>query len=384
MSNLIGWSALTSTYTSPRSFLRAASTTSGTLGTKTLCLGKRNVALADHGDYTYICVYNDIDAVESEDVAQISVTGYALADSGESFCLVVDPQDDSTPDNSIVLSNRAVAVNESGDLIFHDSTTDIGTPDEEDVVFIASKPLRVVRKGGNWYLAVSGLSGSPIPGMALWLKADAGVLNGSDAPASNTNQVKTWQDQSGNGFHIADNGSTRPVYTTNAVNSRPAIVFDGSTTELAGDVTSSVSNFTMFMVGYYSGTVPINAIKVATAYGSSGAGTLWMGEFSDGKASLSLSSLGNDLYSSVTNSLTPHIWTGKLVSGTTLYGWLDGTSIGNSSASVSDRNGNTLTLGSYAGSLYFQGGICEILIYSSALSDSDRQKVETYLTNKWL
>jgi hypothetical protein len=156
MSNLIGWSALTSTYTYPRSFLKAASTSSGTLGTNTLCLGKRNIALADHGDYKYICVYNDSDAVDSDDVAQISVTGYALAESGESFCLVVDPQDDATPDNSIVLSNRAVAVNESGDLIFHDSTTDIGTPDDEDVVFIASKPLRVVRKGNNWYLAVSG------------------------------------------------------------------------------------------------------------------------------------------------------------------------------------------------------------------------------------
>ena len=157
MSNLIGWSALTSTYTSPRSFLRAASTSSGTLGITTLCLGKRNIALADHGDYKYICVYNDSGAVDSEDVAQISITGYALADSGESFCLVIDPQGDTTPDNSIVLGNRAVAVNAAGDLIFHNSTSAIGTPDDEDVVFIASKPLRVVRKGDDWYLAVSGL-----------------------------------------------------------------------------------------------------------------------------------------------------------------------------------------------------------------------------------
>jgi hypothetical protein len=32
---------------------------------------------------------------------------------------------------------------------------------------------------------------------------------------------------------------------------------------------------------------------------------------------------------------------------------------------------------------YFYGDICEIIAYNSALSDPDRQSVESYLNNKW-
>lgn len=155
MGNLIGFSALKTTVVSGNLLLRCGLSTAGTVGTRTLCLGKRNVALADNGDYALLCVFNHSAAV-ADATKTINVTGkrYQIAASGESFAIVCDQPSDKTPANSIVLGNRAIAVNAAGELIAKDCTATIGTPDEEDVVFVGDQPLRVVRKGSNWYLGV--------------------------------------------------------------------------------------------------------------------------------------------------------------------------------------------------------------------------------------
>jgi hypothetical protein len=154
MGNLIGFSALRKTLTSGKYVLRIALTSNGTLGSRTLCLGGRNIAVADHGDYGYLCVFNHSAAVSATPTTTICGNRFALATSGESYCVVGASQADSTPANSIVLGTVPIATNANGDLICKDLTATIGTPDEEDVIFIGETPLRVVRKGSNWYLVV--------------------------------------------------------------------------------------------------------------------------------------------------------------------------------------------------------------------------------------
>lgn len=155
MGNLIGFSALKTTVISGNLRLRIGLGTAGTVGTRTLCLGKRNIAVADNGNYAHICVFNDTSAVnEATKTANITGKRYQLADSGRAFVIVCDQPSDKTPVNSIVLGNVAIAVNAAGELVAKDCTATIGTPDEEDVVFLADAPLRVVRKGNNWYLGV--------------------------------------------------------------------------------------------------------------------------------------------------------------------------------------------------------------------------------------
>jgi hypothetical protein len=161
MGNLIGFSALKTTTVSGNLLLRLGLSTAGTVGTRTICLGNRNIVLADYGgttdkpDYLILCVFNHSAAV-AHATKTVNVTGkrYQLATSSESFVIVCDQPTDKTPANSIVLGNRAIAVNAAGELIAKDCTTAIGTPDEEDVVFVGDQPLRVVRKGSNWYLGV--------------------------------------------------------------------------------------------------------------------------------------------------------------------------------------------------------------------------------------
>lgn len=56
----------------------------------------------------------------------------------------------------------------------------------------------------------------------LWLKADRGVI-------LTDNKISTWQDQSINAYHLEQsNVSIRPSLTMNAINSLPAIHFNGT------------------------------------------------------------------------------------------------------------------------------------------------------------
>ena len=68
----------------------------------------------------------------------------------------------------------------------------------------------------------------PVSDAQVWLKADAGVLNASDLPASNGEAVKTWQDQSGNFNHVTQTTAARqPTFNTGVLNGMPAVSFDG-------------------------------------------------------------------------------------------------------------------------------------------------------------
>ena len=155
MGNIIGFSALQSVIVSGNRLLCMGLSTAGTVGSRTLCLGSRNISLANYNGYALLCIFNDTSAVASSKNANITGIRYSLATSGQSYCLVINEPADLTPTNSIVVGDVPLAVNAEGQLIVQDCTTSIGTPDQEDVIFIADEPLRVVRKGSNWYLAVT-------------------------------------------------------------------------------------------------------------------------------------------------------------------------------------------------------------------------------------
>ncbi|MDZ4183134.1 MAG: hypothetical protein U1B83_09675 [Candidatus Cloacimonadaceae bacterium] len=61
-------------------------------------------------------------------------------------------------------------------------------------------------------------------GLQMWL--DANALTG----LNNNDPVSSWTDQSGNAKHaVQDTLALRPLYKTNIINGKPAIVFDGQT-----------------------------------------------------------------------------------------------------------------------------------------------------------
>jgi hypothetical protein len=74
---------------------------------------------------------------------------------------------------------------------------------------------------------VTPIIGPPVIGETLWFDASriSGVSNGS--------ALASWPDLSGGGFDVSATGTARPTYTTGAVNGLPAVIFNGSTHQLA-------------------------------------------------------------------------------------------------------------------------------------------------------
>jgi len=152
MRNAIGLAALTSTVTSGERLLNLAITSAGTVGTNVLCLGSRNITLANNGNYKHLCIFRDTSGKSIGNAISINTLRYALMTSGLSYCILGQLISDNIPVNSLVLGNEAIAINAEGDIIAQDVTALVGTPDEEDVIFIGDSPLRVIYKAPNWYM----------------------------------------------------------------------------------------------------------------------------------------------------------------------------------------------------------------------------------------
>jgi hypothetical protein len=89
--------------------------------------------------------------------------------------------------------------------------------------------------------------------LLLWLRADKGALNASGIPATGTQRVATWQDQSGNNRHFTQTDNTlRPRIALAGVNGQPGIEFAGNGDFLLDDdgenYINGLNNFTLMMV----------------------------------------------------------------------------------------------------------------------------------------
>jgi hypothetical protein len=218
-----------------------------------------------------------------------------------------------------------------------------------------------------------------VSGVALWLDAsdtNTVQLNGSS--------VTNWLDKSGNGRNFSQGNATyQPAY------SNPNISLDGSN----DGVMRTAGNF-----GYGTGDFAILAVVKPTArngtYGSEivgqhayGSGADFIFHIAPGGQLRYKRGGGTDV---VTSGGTVALNTNSVVSVSRtsnnhalhINGTQDGTAVDANSI------GNTLTTGigvanNYNAGSAFSGQINEILIVSSTLTTSDRQKVEGYLAWKW-
>lgn len=224
-----------------------------------------------------------------------------------------------------------------------------------------------------------------IAGLKLWLKADAGALNASDLAATDTEAVKTWQDQSGNGWHATQaTAGNRPAWYIGASsNGSPVVRFDGVDDYFQlGNLMSGAAAGTAFVVLSINNDPPApdRSSGPLSRFGTpSNAHYPWI----DG-------AIYDDFGSTVRKdaiAVAPSLAAWRVYEVLSAAGdwrnYLDG-SLLHATTSNTVAWGATPFIGSNGlGQYFIDGDIAEVLVYAAALSDADRQAVESYLMSKY-
>jgi len=257
------------------------------------------------------------------------------------------------------------------------SATDTGTAGD---ISWDSSYIYVCTAANTWKRTAALSSWGDLPdiaGLQLWLDADD-----SDTITLNGSTVSQWNDKSGNDYHVSQStASNQPTYTASALNSKSVVRFDGNDELTNGSATpvGGSTNRTVFVV--------FNSTAGSIAYG------VVLGDSTSNGQSFGISREiavrvhnGNRVWSTGAINSTHSIVTIVLdgTSTTDLSAWKNGSSLTASSTSAQTINtaaGIIVGNGTVGGNL--TGDVAEIIVYNSALSTSDRQSVESYLSTKW-
>ena len=206
--------------------------------------------------------------------------------------------------------------------------------------------------------------GGVATGLAWWLKADAGVTTSNNA-------VSAWADQSLEGYDLGGTHS-KPDYASNAINYNPAVAFTGNDHSL--DNASTNALHTVFIVQKPTG---FGASQDDAVLGVNDAdrGYLFRRSGSTNEYASASNAPSNDFLGAARRNGSTSF------SGTISFDQVDLVSGETNSGGVQTESWNIGHIGSTNTSLLAE--VPEVVAYSGALSNSDRDKVESYLAIKY-
>jgi hypothetical protein len=226
-------------------------------------------------------------------------------------------------------------------------------------------------------------SPTQISGNVLWLDA----ADSSTMTFSSGSNISQWRDKSSLNNHATGTGS--PVLTANSINGYQAIVLS-SGPYFTGSTSVTGSTVTVFCVALTSKTLPNvssdqrlvsleNGVNVD--YGRTD-GTIALFNQSSSSSIATWRVSGPVASSAISQNVS--FQAVSKYDGTNGYLWKNGTS-GGSSASSGTFAITKYGIGNQANPSgeYWIGSIGEVLIYNVALSDTNRQLIESYLAQKW-
>ena len=231
---------------------------------------------------------------------------------------------------------------------------------------------------GTDTISFSSFNPASISGLQLWLDADD-----SETITLNGSTVSQWDDKSGNNYHVSQaTASNQPTFTASALNSKSVVRFDGVNDGLinTGDTpVGGSTNRTVFIVFNFNGTT----IDYALVLGYNGA--LNGKAFGISEEIAVRVNNGNRVWTTAVDS-THAIVTIVLdgTSTTDLSAWKNGSSLtASSTATQTIDTQSGVGIGRSPAGNHLNGDVAEIIVYNSALSTSDRESVESYLSTKW-
>ncbi len=245
-----------------------------------------------------------------------------------------------------------------------------------------------------------------LTGLIGWYKADVGVFTDTSCttPATNTQTVACWKDQSGNSFNLLQaTAGDRPQFLSAGLNSKQTIQFtaSGNTGLLtASGVVFGTGNLAS---GFFIGTMTTNANSFANSVsycGPTSASCNLSGDFITAFRNNGANSVCSDKGAVSTSgggtgcpsvTLSTELRFGGIADGSNITSYLN--NVAGTSAAVTDASANNgcisvgqgtnacnFTLSAFSG---WDGVISEIVLTNTALSSSDRALLDSYLSGRW-
>lgn len=264
------------------------------------------------------------------------------------------------------------------------------------------REVEALKRAGTWPASFGGPAS--INGLQLWLDAaDESTLfdaTTGGSPVAANGGVARWDDKSGNARHFTQStGGRRPLRKTSQQNGKDTLLLDGSDDCLVGsdflDLTSR--GMSAFLV-YKRNATGFRHELLSKTQTSSGFGWVFYhgsgGELNfrtqgSGRATAisTAASVSADGYVVVSLVLSSgQVSSGKMYRNGSALSMASPTYVGSGLETAIDTSGPIqIGVQEYAGDLYFAANInaAEIVIYDSALPDTDRAPVENYLIAKW-
>lgn len=218
---------------------------------------------------------------------------------------------------------------------------------------------------GNW-------SPLDLPSLVAWFDAsDTATITESGGA------VSQWDDKSGNGYHLTSSGTRKPMTGTRTQNGLNVLDFDGSNDDMLNASVNFSQPTTQFVVAIVDASDEVRSITD----GASGRQSIVIGKVGATEDNIYA---GTQLFAGSGATVGAWVAISAVFNGGSSQFWRDGTSAASGSAgSQALTQLYVMSNRGAGGSFFTDGGLAEVIIYDSALSDGDRESVEAYLATKW-
>ena len=215
-----------------------------------------------------------------------------------------------------------------------------------------------------------------VPGCSVWLDgADQSSMTFSDS------RITQWRDKSGNARHATPSG-LGPVYTSNIFNGYSAPVFASTPMKIPSYLIATDSKLSIFIICKQTGTS-----------GGAGNGEIlnitpswWLFDLFNQTSTGTLEFVylgGGASFTNYAINNGTNVFVSIITNGLSINGFLNGTSVFDTTLPNNGYSLNNITSQWAISDARFAGPICEILIYNSTFTTTQRQQVEGYLAHKW-
>ncbi|GAA3622468.1 LamG-like jellyroll fold domain-containing protein [Flavivirga jejuensis] len=219
--------------------------------------------------------------------------------------------------------------------------------------------------------------------LELWLKADSGVEEATSDAAENTDPVLNWLDNTiSNNDATQITGTNKPTYTDGVLNFNPVIDFDGDDLLQTPAITTN-SDMTVFTVAEGQSGVQKQILNL-------NGGDNIIIEYLDATPTFRARMYDGVNTGEISTSTdvadgTTYIANYDVYSNTDSELFINGSSVGKDATNAYAPTSPIANIGGHPSNTAkrWDGGIAEVIVYNGSITNTERDKIESYLAIKY-